>query len=224
MDYHGCMNKYYVYAHCNEQYGIFYVGKGTGKRLYKTSNRNTFWKNIVKKHGYEAMIIEECDTEESAYQREIHWIAHYKSLGQCVANFSMGGDGVNIKDRWWGPKISESLTGVSRAKEKESKSYKDFIDESSLQELYVNKNLSTIEISKMFEVSSTTVWGRLKQYQIPIRPIDQRGTKIVCTTTGEEFDSITAAARSLNLFRENIRKVLAGKYKTTGGLHFKYKE
>jgi biotin operon repressor len=224
MDYHGCMTKYYVYAHANEEHGVFYVGKGSGDRLYTTGNRNKFWKRITKKYGYEAKIIEECDTEDAAFAREIYWIAHYKSLGQCEANFSLGGDGVTVEARWWGEKISESLSGISRPKGKESKTYKDFIDENNLQKLYVNKNFSTIQISKMFGVSSTTVWERLKQYQIPIKPIDQRGKKIICTDTGEEFDSITAAARSLNLFRENIRKVLSGKYKTTGGLHFKYKE
>lgn len=218
------MDKYYVYAHANEEYGVFYVGKGSGERLYKTGNRNKFWKNIVKKYGYEAKIIEECDTQEFAFAREIYWIAHYKSIGQCEANFSLGGDGVNVANRWWGDKISKSLIGKQSPKGKESKSYKDFIDENNLQDLYVDKNFSIVEISKMFGISPTTVWERLKQYQIPIKPIDQRGKKIVCTTTGEEFDSITAAARSLNLFRENIRKVLSGKYKTTGGLHFKYRE
>ena len=218
------MDKYYVYAHSNDEYGVFYVGKGSGERLYKTGNRNKFWKRIVKKYGYEAKIIEECDTQESAFEKEIYWIAYYKSIGQCKANFSLGGDGVTVEKRWWGDKISKSLMGKEGLKGKESKSYKDFIDESNLQNLYVDKNLSTLKISKMFGVSCTTVWERLNQYQIPIRPIDQRGKKIICTNTGEEFDSITAAARSLNLFRENIRKVLSGKYKTTGGLHFKYRE
>lgn len=218
------MSKYYVYAHSNDQYGIFYVGKGNGKRLYKTGNRNTFWKNIVKKYGYEAMIIEECDSEEAAYEREIYWIAHYKSLGQCAANFSMGGDGVNIKDRWWGAKISASLVGKPSPKGKESRSYRDFIDVENLKLLYVDCGFSITAIGKMFSVSSTTVWERLKQYEIKIRPMDERGKKIVCITTSEEFDSITAAAKKLGLHRENIRKVLSGKYKATGGMNFKYKE
>lgn len=218
------MDKYYVYAHTNEKYGVFYVGKGKGKRLFVTGNRNVFWKNIVKKYGYQAVIIEECDTEEVAYQREIHWINHFKSLGGCKANFTLGGDGVNVKVRWWYDKVSKSLTGKARPKGKESKSYKDFIDENNLRDFYVTEKLSTIEIGKIFGVSSTTVWERLKAYEIPVRPINERGTKIICTTNNTEFNSITDASRVFGLHRENIRKVLSGKYKTTGGLHFKYKE
>jgi hypothetical protein len=218
------MSKYYVYAHSNKEYGVFYVGKGSKDRLYKTGNRSLFWKRIANKYGYEAMIIEECETENDAFNREIYWISHYKSLGQCKANFSLGGDGVTVDKRWWGEKISKSLMGRKLPKGKDSKSYIDFIDENNLRMLYVGKNFSTVAIAKMFGVSITTVWERLKQYDIPIRTIDTRGKKIVCTTTGEEFDSITDAARSLNVFRENIRKVLSGKYKSTGGLHFQFKE
>ena len=218
------MDKYYVYAHSNNQYGIFYIGKGSGKRLYTVGNRSLFWKRIVKKYGYEVSIIEECVTEEDAYQREIYWIAHYKSLGQCQANFSLGGDGINIKDRWWGDKISKSMKGVKRPKGKLSKSYKDFIDDANLHDLYERQQLSITSIAKMLDVSSTTVWERLKEYGIAIRPMTERGKQITCTTTGVDFDSIKDAARVLGLHRENIRKVLSGKYKTTGGFHFKYKE
>ncbi len=46
--------------------------------------------------------------------------------------------------------------------------------------------------------------------------------KIMCVTDGKEFASINDAAKHYNVFRENIRKVLHGKYKHTGGRLFKY--
>lgn len=45
---------------------------------------------------------------------------------------------------------------------------------------------------------------------------------VICTTTGKRYPTISAAARDNNVYRENIRKVLRKKYKTTGGLQFEY--
>lgn len=218
------MTKYYVYSHSNEEYGTFYVGKGSGERLYKTGNRSQFWKRIASKYGYEAKIIEETDSEEEAYKREIYWIAHFKNLGQCHANFSLGGDGVRVEKRWWGPKISESLKGIKRPSGLDNKAFLNFASADELHDLYVIQGLSIDLIGSKFGVSAQTVWSRLKFFGIPIRDIKSRGRRIICNETGEEFASITEAARKLCLFRENIRKVLSGKYKHSGGLTFKYKD
>lgn len=218
------MYKYYVYAHSNEKYGVFYVGKGSEKRLYQTGNRNAFWKRVVQKYGYTASILESCCTEEDSYKSEQKWIAHYKALDQCAANFTLGGDGVRVTKRWWGDKISKSMLGKQMPSGPNSKSYKDFATKETLQSLYSAQKLSVVAISKLFNVSATTVCGRLKYHSIAIRPILERGKCIICTTNGKEFNSITEAAKTLGLHRENVRKVLAGKYKTTGGLVFKYKE
>lgn len=224
MGYNWRMTKYYIYAHSTEKHGVFYVGKGSNKRLFTTGNRSDFWRRLVKKYGYTASIIEECESEELSFEREIFWIAHYKSLNQCIANFSLGGDGVRVEKRWWGAAISKSMTGKECPRGQESKSYKHGISKEILFELYVNKQMTTTEIAGQFGVTYTTVWSRLKEYEIPIRGNASRRKVIVCTTTGQEFESISKASEACGVFRENLRKVLSGKYKTTGGLHFKYKE
>ena len=218
------MNKFYVYAHATDFHGVFYVGKGSGKRLFTTGNRSEFWKRIVAKYGYTASIIEECSDEESAYAREIFWIDHYKRQGQCCANFSLGGDGVRVKHRWWGKKISQSLTGKPCKRGEESGNYKAFAERDELYRLYVNEAMSITRIAKMYGVSSTTVWERLLKFGIEVRDIKSRGRQILCVETQQVFPSITEAARQLGLFRENIRKVLSNKYKHTGGFTFVYKE
>lgn len=218
------MNKYYIYAHSTEAHGIFYIGKGSNKRLFTTGNRSEFWKRIVKKHGYTASILEECKTEEIAYEREIFWIAKYKKDGQCIANFSLGGDGVKVDKRWWGPAISAAMAGRPAKKGTESHNYKGSLTKEELEELYVNQHLNTIEVAELLGLTHTTISNRLKKFGIPIRGIESNRKIIVCTSSGKEFESITNAAKETGLFRENIRKVLSGKYKTTGGLHFKYKE
>lgn len=46
--------------------------------------------------------------------------------------------------------------------------------------------------------------------------------QIICTTTGELFESISECARKFNLSTGNISAVCQGKRKHTRGLHFKY--
>lgn len=43
-----------------------------------------------------------------------------------------------------------------------------------------------------------------------------------CVDTGKEYPTISSAARDNNVWRENVRKVLSGKYKSTRGLRFEY--
>lgn len=47
---------------------------------------------------------------------------------------------------------------------------------------------------------------------------------IICIETGIEYYGTNECARQMGLHQSNITKVLKGKYKTTGGYTFKYKE
>lgn len=213
-------SEYYVYAHSNEKYGVFYVGKGSGERLTVTGNRNEFWKRIVKKHGFSAEILVFCNDEEDSYNKECEYIKKYKDLGQCVANFTNGGDGVRVDKRWWNHKISASLKGKNTKSGKESKSYKDFCTKEELQDLYLIQNKSTTFIAKKFNVSIPTVYARLEEFGLSAKC----GKKIFCVEKNILFNSIAEAAKCLGVYRENIRKVLSGKYKHTGGFTFTYGE
>lgn len=42
------------------------------------------------------------------------------------------------------------------------------IDKRSLEELYINKNMSANEIAKLFNISQTPIINKLKDYQIPV--------------------------------------------------------
>jgi hypothetical protein len=210
---------YYVYLHKTVKNGIvFYVGKGSGYRMFATGNRSNGWKRIAKKYGFIPEIIEDNLTEDEAYKKEIEYIKYFKDIGLCDANVSLGGKGVNVPKRWWGENISKSLIGLKREYGIFNKSYKNFIDKDTLFDLYVNKNMSSVEISKRYGVSIVTVLARCRDYGIEV----YHGKKIQCTTDGNMFNSISEAAEYYGVYRENIRKVLAGKYKKTGNKHFKY--
>lgn len=213
---------YYVYAHKKPCGEIFYIGKGSGNRLNFKNNRSEFWKRVVKKYGFEAFIIEDGLSERESYEREVYWISHYKKHGQCCANFTNGGDGVKVDERWWGDKISKSLKGAKRPRGKESKSYKDVVTKKQLQKWYCDDGLSSVEISRICGVSPPTILERVSEYGLKKRSAGRKRVAIRCIEDGMIFSSISEAANHYQLYRENIRKVLNGEYKTTGKRHFVY--
>jgi len=219
------MKKYYIYAHLRKDTNnIFYIGKGSGNRAYFENNRSLFWKRIVNKYGYNVKILKSNLTEEEAYNLETNFISSEKNNGNCEANFTLGGDGVRVEKRWWNEKISNSLKGIKRKTGKANKNFKDVISKEKLVELYPVKKQSTTQIAKMVGISIPTVCQRLKEYDIQIRPAGQHKKGIKCINDNNIFDSIAEASRFYGIFRENIRKVLQGKYQQTNNLKFKYHE
>ena len=86
---------FYTYAHIRKDTNlIFYIGKGTKRRMYRKEARNLHWHNVVKKAGYESIKLAEWKTEVEAYE-------HEKFLIQCfygsLVNQSLGGDGNDAK-------------------------------------------------------------------------------------------------------------------------------
>lgn len=51
-----------------------------------------------------------------------------------------------------------------------------------------------------------------------------RGKPVICIDTGVEYYSTHEAARQLNIQQSGIQLCCSGKFKSTHGLHFKYKE
>ena len=87
--------QHYTYAHYKPNGSIFYIGKGSGDRAYRTNHRNRYWKNIVAKHGsYTVDILARWKTHEEALSHEILLISCFKDMGCELANLTIGGEGV----------------------------------------------------------------------------------------------------------------------------------
>lgn len=100
--------KYYLYRHIRlDKNEPFYIGIGTKclnyghtyKRIYSrahtSSSRNSIWKRIVVKVGYEIEILMESDDYEFIKQKEIEFIALYGRLHintGILSNLTCGGD------------------------------------------------------------------------------------------------------------------------------------
>jgi hypothetical protein len=89
-----------VYEHWRLDTNVcFYVGKGKGKRPWNFK-RNFHYNNIVSKLNLSGInvdvrIIKTGLSEESALQFEVERIAHWRSLGADLTNYTDGGDGVS---------------------------------------------------------------------------------------------------------------------------------
>ena len=116
------MKEYYVYAHRKATTGgIFYIGKGTGRRAWYTIDRNPFWQAVVRKHGFTVEIIEDQLQEWYAYELEQTLIAGYgrRNVGTGIlTNITEGGKGVSgiIQSAKCRKVVSERSKGLSNPK------------------------------------------------------------------------------------------------------------
>lgn len=89
---------FYVYEHWRlDKDECFYVGKGSAGRAYSRSQRNTHWKNIVKKlenngFAYEVRIVSCNLSEKEAFELEQQRITFWKNIVD-LSNQTDGGEG-----------------------------------------------------------------------------------------------------------------------------------
>lgn len=84
---------YYIYKWYFKDTGkVFYIGKGKGRRYRDKKDRNDKFIKYVNKFDCTSEKIIENLTEQEAYEKEIELISYYKSIEQCECNFTPGGD------------------------------------------------------------------------------------------------------------------------------------
>lgn len=87
-------NRFYVYVHKRATDGVvFYVGKGSGVRAYRTADRNQEWAAVVAEYGRKVLFLEKSMSEAAALQLEQLTIAEYRARGLVLTNRTDGGDG-----------------------------------------------------------------------------------------------------------------------------------
>ena len=109
---------FYVYEHSRLDTGAcFYVGKGSNARCKSRAGRNTWWRSIVAKHGFEYKIRLTTDSEELAFLAEQELIDQHRKLGHTLVNMTDGGEGMSghKKSPESLKKLSEKLRGKPKS-------------------------------------------------------------------------------------------------------------
>src|SRR5260370_1096721 len=114
----------YVYIITNKINGKIYIGKANDpevrwkKHLYTVKYGEKkygfyYLHAAIRKHGVDSFIfgiIESCDTEEMALEREVYWIKYYQSNNREIGyNLTDGGDGVSGRKCTDEEKIQKSI-------------------------------------------------------------------------------------------------------------------
>jgi hypothetical protein len=87
---------YYVYTHSTEKHGIFYVGKGTEKRIKIVERaHNLHHTRIVNKYGKENITVKSmlCRSEQHDLDLEVKMITALRNGGVKLTNMTDGGEG-----------------------------------------------------------------------------------------------------------------------------------
>jgi len=204
-------NKFYVYLHRKQSDGsIFYVGKGFGDRCKRTNNRNKYWHNIVKKHGFTVDFVATELDEELALLAEQEKIDQLRRLGYKLCNLTNGGDGVSgLK---FSPeslkKLSESHKGIRLSQETRDKLSK------------ARTGIRRTEEQK--RKISLANKGRKRTPQQIKEMIERVSKKVICVETNETFPSAHEAAKKMNISRSGIARVCRGERKTAGKLTWRF--
>lgn len=91
---------FYAYVHVRpgaDAHGVFYVGKGHGRRSHEFSRRNRYHQRVIDKHGAGNVEVGrfDCSDEETAFALERGLIACLKRMGVGLTNATDGGEGVS---------------------------------------------------------------------------------------------------------------------------------
>jgi hypothetical protein len=190
---------FYTYVHTRNDTGkIFYIGKGTGPRAWKTTRRNKYWKSVQQKHGITVEVLAHWDTEAEALDHEKLLIACFRDMGYKLANMTDGGEGTT------GFKYTPELREIRR------------MAWSGKNNPNFGKNLAT---STKEKVSKTKRDQKLLGAKCSNFKCSILATNI---KTGNSFIlSGTAEMEAAGFQNTNIFKCLNGKRKTHKGYSFK---
>lgn len=212
-----------VYRHRRlDDDSVFYVGIGNKVRPYTKSKRNSYWKNIVKKHGYYVEVLYENLKIEDAVELEIFLIDLYGRKDNntgILCNLTDGGEGtVNVTESVR-KKISESRKGV-RSLPIDYVRTKEHCEKISLSKKgktsafkgkkHTEKTKSIIREKRAFQTFSEET--KIKKSNSVKGGKNPFAVKVINTKTKEIFDTVKDAAKSANISKSYLHMLFAGKY------------
>lgn len=210
-------NVFYVYLHefANK---TFYIGKGKGKRAFKYSKRNEYWKRLEAKYGLpKVTFLYENIDEISAFELEIKTINEFIGMGIKLCNLTSGGEGLSGFKHSDKTKLKCSLANKGR---KTSKEHKDklfvglakYIKENGYPKAGVK--LSDKQRKRISESHKGILVGRKNpNFNSSLYLFEHEEIGIIETTL---YDFI----RDYNLTKSSVYRLISGERKTHKGFKF----
>ncbi len=172
----------------------FYIGIGkTESRAYSRAYRNTHWKGIVNKYGYEVEIIMTGLTLEEAYEKEREFIKLYgrADLGQgTLCNLTDGGEGfINLS-----PEAKERIRLASKNK------------------IVSEETRKRISVAKKGSPGYWTGKSRSEETKRKVKENNAKGMsrKVIDTSTGIVYPSVQTVADMIGMRQGTLAKYLRG--------------
>ena len=225
-----------IYMIINNLTGEQYIGQSIDiLRRYKEHLRpksrgsRQLHKDVQRmgKSNFIFIILEEC-SEKMLGEREEHYIRFFhpyynKSLGpgqkglKC-SEYAKSIIGRKTKERWENKSDEEKAEIIKRLKSLEHATGYHLSEEArkKISDKRKGQKASPETRKKLSEIWKRKIAEGFKRDNSRFRK------PIICTTTGEEFESVTQAAERFGIYTADISNVLTGKQKTTKGLHFIY--
>jgi hypothetical protein len=194
------MSGFYTYIHMADDGEVFYVGKGKGRRAWAHSgrNRSARWHEFVKTRGLKVEVCATWPTEEQAYQHEKFLISCLEGVGKTLLNETKGGGGASgmTQSAKSNALRSAALMGRKRGPE-------------------VGQKIGAVLRGRTRAVIPEVEARRISAC------VAAKAKRVLCVETGEVFDSLSDAARSLNASIAPISMALNGKRDTAHGYHWR---
>jgi hypothetical protein len=191
------MKEAFVYCHARlDTDAVFYVGKGTKRRVNERRGRSAYWNNIVNKAGgFRSIVLAENLEETAALDLERDLIQKMRLCGYRLCNITDGGEGVS------GYKHSPELKNYLQQKSIGNKSRTG--QKATAQE---RQKISLAQIGKIHSEQTKK----------------KMGLRVFCETNGQMYDTQTEAANSLGISSTLISSCCRGKISQTHGYVFRY--
>tara|TARA_R110000868_G_scaffold260795_1_gene518910 strand:- start:2988 stop:3698 length:711 start_codon:yes stop_codon:yes gene_type:complete len=233
---------YYVYAHFDQNNSCRYIGKGRTNRAWCFDQRSKRWDAIFQEIKPIVKILDKNLSELDAYQKEAYYISEALKFGEPLLNVAAGGN----DSESWDDRARKILSddrrgektwtyGIARpAETREKISATKRANPESVARYWLGKKRDPELMARITKASMTPeaiekraakLRGKThsEEHKKKIRD-SSRKKAIICITTGEEFESMNMAAKTLEISCGGICDVINGKRKSLKGLSFKYKE
>lgn len=215
-----------IYKTTNKVNGKIYIGQTSKNENSEYLGSGLIIKRAIKKYGennFTITVIERCSCQKQLNKREIFWISFYDSTNKKIGyNVSKGGNGGNLGEIV-NKKISTRLRAIGQLKGKVSVKDKNgnFFSVNKEDKRYISGEL--VGVQKGIAPHNKGIpMSKVQKKKLSKIMTGRRAKRIICTTTGIKYKSITEAAKALGLHKPNIIEVLKNRVRKTGGLVFEY--